>query len=252
MMLASLKLHSAWAGALLVLTPVQGLSGTVAEAGDFAGYAVVSDEELAALRGGFEVYIGGQLLSLAFSLERVSYLNGELLTRTRIEIPDIAVAIHSPETVSVSTHVAQPASAAGAAVPSSPSPPVVADSAGVASPAAVETADIPASPAPRNAGVSVAGPQGGNYVTLIQNGAGNSVALPTHADVQVNQALQAAEAQILQAHNQVLVIQNSLDDQMIQNMTTLNVTLTNEALSRAAEMNAALSQLLSAPLVIRP
>ena len=216
--------HPAWLAAFLALIPVQGTSGTVMERGDFAGYAAVSDQELAALRGGFEIYIGGQALSLAFSLERVSYLNGELLTLTRIDVPDIAAAIESPGTVSVSTYAAPPASG--------------------------EAAGIAASPSPQIATVSVPGQDAGSYVTLIQNGAGNIAALPAQVDQQVNEAVQAAQAQILQAYNQVQVIQNSLDNQVIQNTTTLNVTLSNEALARAVELNAGLANLLNAPLVV--
>jgi len=278
MMNAFLKPHPAWTGALLAMVPMQGLSGTALESGDFAGYSAVSDRELAALRGGFEVYIGGQLLSLAFSLERVSYLNGELLTLTRIEVPNIATAIQSPGTVTVSTYtappapvqgigalasqspdiaagstyVAPPASGETVGAAASPPPAVAAGSTYVAPPASGETVGTAANPPPQIASVSAPNPNAGSQVTLIQNGAGNSVALPAQVDQQVNQALQGAQAQILQAYNHVLVIQNSLDNQVIQNMTTLNVTLSNEALARAIELNAGLAQMLNTPLVIRP
>ncbi|MBU1394875.1 MAG: hypothetical protein KKE84_01870 [Gammaproteobacteria bacterium] len=227
------KLQTACAGALLALTPMQGVLGAGLESGDFEGYPVVSNQELAALRGGFELNIGGQLLSLAFSLERVSFLNGELLTRTLITVPDIAAAILSSQNVSVTTYTAPPASG--------------------------EAAGNPDNPPPQIATVSVPGQDAGSrYVTLIQNGAGNSVALPAQVnqDVsqqvnqQMNQALQAAQAQILQAYNQVTVIQNSLDNQIIQNMTTLNVTLSNAALARAVELNAGLAQVLNMPVVL--
>lgn len=219
------KLRTAFAGALLALTPLQGVSGAGLESGDFDGYPVVSNQELAALRGGFELNIGGQLLSLAFSLEQVSYLNGQLLTSTRIVVPDIAAAILSPQTISVTTDVA--------------------------SPAAGEAAGNPANPPPQIASVSVPGQDAGSsYVTLIQNGAGNSVALPAQVNQQMNQALQAAQAQILQAYNHVTVIQNSLDNQIIQNMTTLNVTLSNVALAQAAVLNAGLAQVLNMPIVL--
>ena len=252
MMNAFLKPHPAWTGALLAMVPMQGVSGTVVESAEFAGYSVVSDQELAALRGGFEVYIGGQLLSLAFSLERVSYLNGELLTLTRIEVPNIAAAIQSPGAVTVSTYAAPPAAVDAVGTAASPSPDVAAGSAYVAPPVPGETVGTAASPSPQIAHGSLPNPNVGSQVTLIQNGAGNSVALPAQVDQQVNQALQGAQAQILQAYNQVLVIQNSLDNQVIQNMTTLNVTLSNEALARAVELNAGLAQMLNAPLVIRP
>lgn len=219
------KLRTAFAGALLALTPLQGVSGAGLESGDFDGYPVVSNQELAALRGGFELNIGGQLLSLAFSLEQVSYLNGQLLTSTRIVVPDIAAAILSPQNVSVTTYVAPPASG--------------------------EAGGNPANPPPQIASVSVPGQDAGSsYVTLIQNGAGNSVALPAQVNQQMNQALQAAQAQILQAYNHVTVIQNSLDNQIIQNMTTLNVTLSNAALAQAAALNAGLAQVLNMPIVL--
>ncbi|KVW97124.1 hypothetical protein ABW22_04685 [Thiobacillus denitrificans] len=213
---------------MLALTPMQGVLGAGLESGDFEGYPVVSNQELAALRGGFELNIGGQLLSLAFSLEQVSYLNGQLLTSTRIVVPDIAAAILSPQTISVTTDVAAPASG--------------------------ETGGNPANPPPQIASVSVPGQDVGSYVTLIQNGAGNSVAFPAQVSQQVNQqmnqALQAAQAQILQAYNHVTVIQNSLDNQVIQNMTTLNITLSNAALAQAAALNAGLAQVLNMPIVL--
>lgn len=227
------KLRTACAGALLALTPLQVVSGASLESGDFDGYPVVSNQELAALRGGFELNIGGQLLSLAFSLEQVSYLNGQLLASTRIVVPDIAAAILSPQTISVTTDVA-PA-------------------------AAGEAAGNPANPPPQIASVSVPGQAAGSsYVTLVQNGAGNNVALPAQVSQQLNQqvnqqvdqALQAAQAQILQAYNHVTVIQNSLDNQIIQNMTTLNVTLSNAALAQAAALNAGLAQVLNMPVVL--
>lgn len=231
-MAIAFKLRTAWAGALLSLAPMQGVSGAGLESGDFEGYPVVSNQELAALRGGFELNIGGQLLSLAFSLEQVSYLNGQLLTSTRITVPDIAAAILSAQNVSVTTYVASAASG--------------------------EAAGDPVNPPPQIASVSVPSQNAGSYVTLIQNGAGNSMALPAQVSQQVNQqvnqqmnqALQAAQAQILQAYNHVTVIQNSLDNQIIQNMTTLNITLSNAALAQAAALNAGLAQVLNMPIVL--
>lgn len=242
------KPRPALAGAFLaILVPAQGVSGATLEASDFEGYPVVSNQELAELRGGFELNIGGQLVSLAFSLERVSYLNGQLQAFTRISVPDIAAAILSPQTVSVETYIAPPtqgsenqpvaqSAPAEAGSPANPSPQI----SSVIVPPAGTTPD----------GVSAPGQNAGGYVTLIQNGAGNSVALPANVDQQVNQAVQAAQAQILQAYNHATVIQNSLDNQVIRNMTTLNLTLTNAALARAAELNAALQNLQNMPIVL--
>lgn len=201
------KLQPAWLGALLALFPVPAM-GAGPESGDFDGYAAVSNQELAELRGGFEFSVGGEVLSLAFSLERVTYLNGELQVLSRIVVPDLAGAIQSPQSVSTTTYSAAAALA-----------------------------------------------EAGSAGTPIQNGAGNSVALPPQQspqmgeiNQQVDQALQAAQAQILQAQNQVTVIQNSLDNQLIQNMTTLNVTLSNATLARAVELSSGLAQMLNIPV----
>jgi len=200
----SIPFQAALAGALLaILVPVQGASGAAMESADFEGYPVVGNEALDALRGGFELNFGGQLLSLA------------------IEPPDIAAAILSPQAVVVSTYSAPPASG-----------------------------EATGNPAPQISSVSMPGEGGGSYVTLIQNGAGNSVALSEQVNQQVNQALAVAQAQVLQAYNHATVIQNSLDNQIIQNMTTLNVILSNAALARAIELNAGLAQLLNGPLVL--
>ena len=223
-MLFAYRPRTALAGAVLaMLFPAQGVLGAVPQG--FEGFSVASDQELDTMRGGFEINIGGQLLSLAFSLERVSYLNGELLTSTRITVPDIIAAIRMPESVTVSTQIAQP----------SPSvQPNVSGGAGIQ----VNQ--------PQVASFSLPSADINNYVTLIQNGAGNSVALPAQA----SQALQAAQAQVLQAFNHSTVIQNTLDNQVVRNLTTLNIILTNEALARAVQANADLAQLLNAPFVV--
>jgi hypothetical protein len=232
---------------LAVVAPAQGVSGATLGNPDFEGYPVASNQELAALRGGFEVNIGGQLLSLAFSLERVSYLNGELLASTRIVVPDIAAAILSPQAVSVSTYVAPPVQAEN--------PPVAGGAAGNQTPSSPQITNVVVpSVGSATEGGNASGQDAASYVTLIQNGVGNSVALPAEVnrqvDQQVNQAIQAAQAQVLQAINHATVIQNTLDDQVIRNMTTLNVTLTNAALARAVELNAALQNVLNMPVVV--
>lgn len=222
-----------------LLAPAQGVSADLGATADFEGYAVASNEELASLRGGFELSINGQLLSLAFSLERVSMLNGELLAFTRIVVPDLVQAIAMPQTVSVSTYVAEPSAGTVAAA----APAGVVGVPAVPSPQVVQIV-VPAGAA------NVTGPDAATLVTLIQNGAGNSVALPAAAGQQVEQALQAAQVQVMQAQNQATIIQNTLDNQVIQNLTTLNVTLTNAALARAAELNAALQGMLNQPIVL--
>lgn len=223
----------ALAGALLaVLMPMHGMSAGL-ESADFDGYAVASDRELAAMRGGFEINIGGQMLSLAFSLERVSLLNGELQALTRIVVPDLAAAILSPQTVKVEAYVA-PSPMQGGEI-QDPSPQITA-------------AIVPASPASRG---SASDQVAASYVTFFPNGVGNNVDLgqeiSKQVNEQVNRALQAAQAQFLQPTNDAFVLQNALDNQTIQTMTRLNFTLINDALARAVELNDALRSLANMP-----
>lgn len=54
---------------------------------DFAGAGAVSDPQLDAIRGGFDA--GGGLLA-SFGIERVTYINGQLMAHSQVNIPDLA------------------------------------------------------------------------------------------------------------------------------------------------------------------
>ena len=67
----------------------------------------------------------------------------------------------------------------------------------------------------------------GQTITIIQNGMGNTFVLP--------QSLNSLTT----------VIQNTVDNQIIRNMTTINATVINQALARSMELTASLNQAIA-------
>jgi len=78
-MLACLSM--AWSMAC-AQSPVQGPAVPSAKV-----WQAVSDNRLDAIRGGFD---GGNGLVVSFGIERAVYLNGNLVSRTNVNIPDVA------------------------------------------------------------------------------------------------------------------------------------------------------------------
>jgi hypothetical protein len=128
----------------------------------FEGRRVASAEELASMRGGFVGTIGGQKLDLAFGIERVVSIDGEIVGSTRFRIPSLA---------SLQALRALPTHA-------------------------------------------------------LQSGPGNQVSADVAAAVGANLA----------------VIQNSLDGQVLRQVTTIDASVRNLEAFRAARFGAALSQ----------
>lgn len=52
---------------------------------------VVDDERLDQMRGGFEIELG---LKLSFGFERVSYINGSLVSTQTVNLPELSLAAH--------------------------------------------------------------------------------------------------------------------------------------------------------------
>ena len=174
----------------------------------FEGCRMASDTELDGMRGGFEVNVNGMQVMLALSLERVTYINGVLVTSMKISLPDLAsIGTNgiSPNTINVQTN------------PVTPSP--------AASPAGVSTTQVnsmlPGSITPQQMSDL------GQTITVIQNGAGNTFVLP--------QSLNSLTT----------VIQNTVDNQIIRNMTTINATVINQALARSMELTVSLNQAIA-------
>jgi hypothetical protein len=162
----------------------------------FEGYHTASDDELDSMRGGFEINFNGMQLLLAFSVEQLTYINGELVSSMKLN--PLALLL-------------DPTSAAAVA----PSP----GTAAVAGSQAMQ-GNSPA--------VSTQMINDQAYITLVQNGAGNSFTLPESLN------------------SLTTVIQNSVNDQVIRNVTVMNATLSIQLDAAMARLNEAISQATAA------
>ena len=175
----------------------------------FEGYAAASDEELDKMRGGFEFNFNGMQLMLAFSLEQLTYVNGELVSSMKLTPMQLTI----PSTPTPGTTVAAaPALTSGSDSSAAIVPPGQTVQTQAASTAAVATQIL------NNQGV----------ITLVQNGAGNTFTLP--------QSLSSLTT----------VIQNTVNDQVIRNLTVLNATLSIQQAAAAMRLGAALNQAIAA------
>lgn len=140
----------------------------------FEDCRVATAEELGEMRGGFDLSAGG--LHLSFSIERVTFINGELVATTSLGLPSL------------------------------------------------------------NTLGNQAGALAGNFnpITLVQNGPNNNFTLPAGLN--------------LSSTALTTVIQNTLDNQAISNMTILNTTLNSQALLRAITVTSSLNQMLNSSI----
>jgi hypothetical protein len=181
----------------------------------FEGYAAASDEELDKMRGGFEFNFNGMQLILAFSLEQLTYVNGELVSSMKL----------TPLQLTLPT-VTTPGTTVTAAVPASgvnPSP-ATTNPDPTAQTGTIQTGTTPTTAVT----TQLVNNQG--IINLIQNGAGNSFTLPP--------ALSSLNT----------VIQNTVNDQVIRNLTVLNATLSIRSAAAAMQLGAALNQAIAASL----
>lgn len=178
----------------------------------FEDYAAASDADLDAMRGGFEFNINGMQLTLAFSLEQLTYVNGELVSS--MKLTPLQFGPMAPTPASALASAPPPMSTVASAPPpadTSP-PPQIAQSS--TSPTTVTTQVL------NNQGV----------LTLVQNGTGNTFTLP--------QSLAALNT----------VIQNTVNNQVIRNLTVMNATLSIQQAAAAMRLGAALNQMNAAGL----
>lgn len=235
------------------------LSGGLAHASySFDSALRASDAELDSMRGGFVVSLNGREFMLPFSItgiERLTqvgsqvYLNGELMSprlNPQALIPisqmnqiSVGVQALAPvdsnagliETVKVPTpdSLAQAASGSSATLEAHPS-----GSSGTTALAA-SNPTVPADTTPGGGApvtnVSALNTQvtthGSSYI--IQAGAGNMVVLPSSVSLDSLAAF----------------IQNSVNNQVIRNITTLNITLQAQMLAAQARLNSIRNQSLN-------
>lgn len=238
----------------------------------FQGFPVVSDQTLNHLRGGFSVPFGGATLNIAFAIQRVTYINGQLQAVTQLTVPSLNTvatpampAIPAMPTVSVPTPPARPA-IPGAAIPvagqPAPTSSTTAASGGtpVASPAAAQSVPGPSTPgvAPAiaaattsaSAAAQVAAAPGPSSIA----GSAVTVAVPP-AVVTVNGPVTTVQNGVGNTVNlsnlssltrqSLLVIQNSLDNQHIQTATVVDATVSNMALYKAMNLSSTITQAIT-------
>jgi hypothetical protein len=212
-----------WFLLLLVL-----LSGGLAHASySFDGAPRASDEELDSMRGGFVVSWNGLEFLMPFSItgiERLTqvgsqtYLNGELMS-PRLN-PQALIPLSQMNRISVGlqTRTSDLASSGSGGTGGAPTGSSTAD-AGTGS---------------TTNGVIGTGSAGTQVTTngsliVIQNGSANAVALPPNISLD----------------SLATFIQNSVNNQVIRNITTMNITIEAQMLAAQARLNAILNQSLN-------
>jgi hypothetical protein len=213
------------------------LSGGLAHASySFDSALRASDAELDSMRGGFVVSWNGLEFLMPFSItgiERLTqvgdqtYLNGELIS-PRLN-PQALIPISQMNQISVgvqtqTSDLASSGSGGGAAGGDS-------TSAG-GSPATSSTTAAAGTGVAAAAGVT--GTAGTKVTTngsliVIQNGSANTVVLPP----------------LVSRDSLATFIQNSVNNQVIRNLTTMNITIEAQKLAAQARLNAVLNQSLN-------
>ncbi|MGO4808712.1 hypothetical protein AB4156_03785 [Cupriavidus sp. 2MCAB6] len=232
------------AGAAAPATPAVtlaavGTSPTHAARSTMASWKPVAQERLDDLRGGFDVGAG---LQVSFGIERAVYINGALVVATSLTIPDVSriTADQASRLATALGGAAGAAAMASAAVNNAlAGNPVTATGAnGSSSTGSSSSSTGTSASATGSPGASVTSlpataiAAGGAVVTtngalsLIQNGPGNSV------------------ASSMLAGTPATVIQNSLNNQSIQNLVTINAGVNTLQAFRAQVANSALNSAL--------
>lgn len=231
----------------------------------FDGAPRASDEELDRMRGGYIVNLSGLEFLMAFSIERLTFINGELVSSFMFNPFSLTPLTQLTQDIALpSTEVVAPAPIEPLVVLADPIPPLspVADSAitgdivvppatphtvtaGGSSDTAlpVNTTD-PATQTAANGGGSEgvdASSSGGSSgsdnnpqtvrqgnLTFVQNGPGNAFALTG-----------------LDANAMATIVQNSLNDQVISTITTLNINLAAQMLAARERLDTLMNQGLS-------
>jgi len=227
------------------------LSGGLAHASHpFDNVPRASDEELDRMRGGFVVNWNGREFLMPFSIdgiERLTQINGQTFINGALVSPRV-----NPQALIPFTQLAQ------ASVNMPALPPISGPSAGVSqaetgttgTPPLAQTASGPDANRPTSVPATQATQSSGSLDTattpststntntantqvtmqgsliVIQNGAANSVVLPSGTS----------------PDSLAMIIQNSVNDQVIRNITTMNITIDTKMLAAQAQLNAILNQ----------
>ena len=217
------------------------MSGGLAHASyaSFDGSPRASDEELDRMRGGFVVSFNGLDFLMPFSItgiERLTqignqtYINGELVS-PRVN-PQALTSISQTNQISVSMQPIIPVAQAPVAQAPVAQAPVAQAPVAQAPVAQAPVAQAPVAQAPVTVATgAAANPQvtSNGSLIVIQNGAANTVVLPPNVSLD----------------SLATYIQNSVNNQVIRNLTTLNLTVQSQMLAAQARLNAVLNQTLN-------
>jgi hypothetical protein len=228
------------------------LSGGLAHAAShpFDNVPRASDEELDSMRGGFVVNWNGREFLMPFSIdgiERLTQINGQTFINGALVSPRVNPQALIPFTqlgqVSVNMPALPPISGPSAGVSQAETgttgtPPLAQTASG---PDANRPTSLPATQATQSSGsldttttpsTSTNTNTANTQVTMqgslivIQNGAANSIVVPSGTSLD----------------SLATIIQNSVNDQVIRNITTMNITIDTKMLAAQAQLNAILNQ----------
>jgi len=160
----------------------------------------INDETLGEMRGGFSIADG---LQVDFGIQRAVYVNGNLVTTTSLNLPDLTKLTQGTNT---SLSAANPAS-------SSVTMPVSLPASGAATPGAVDTDAI-------------------NSLALIQSGSGNTF-----------------QAGAMPSSSAGTVIQNTLDNQKLQNMTVIQATVNSLSILKSLDLQTTVRNAVNSSLL---
>jgi len=235
----------------------------------FKGCPMLTNQDLRELRGGFSVPYGSTTLDVAFAIQQVTYINGQLKAVTQLNIPSINPQITAPQAPNIqppsipsvqmpsiqapspggspTPQTAPPASGTG----SGPTQTVANAGAGTGSPPVASSTSQPvqtlassgSSPTTTATGlsghntpmISVSGGSAAGSSAVTVNGAVNTI-----QNGPGNVADLAGLANL--SRQSLTVIQNSLDNQHIQHATVVDATVRNMALYRTLNLSSQISQ----------
>ncbi|WP_092314837.1 flagellin [Cupriavidus alkaliphilus] len=222
--------------------------------GSMAGWKPVAHEKLDDMRGGFEM----PGLQVSFGIERAVYINGDLVVATSINIPDVSritadqaarLAATLGPAIVASTNAAVANALAGNPVTADAAAAMNANGAGAAA-----SASTPASGGAQAGGAATAAANGGTSAsasTAVAAGVPTTVASTATGQVVTNGLLNviqngpgnAASVGAL-AGTPVTVIQNTLNNQSIRSLMTIDASVNTLQAFRSQLANTALNNAL--------
>ncbi len=240
--------------AALALTPAWAAIPTLHNAqpapSPFGNATRLSDETLETLRGGFTTTSG---LQISFGIERAVYINGDLVTATALNVTaGLAASITADAQQRVASALAEsPLQTAAAPATATAVSSATATAVSATAPAAVPAASTMPAAATSSAPVTAATVATSLGTLVSGSNHGNGAATPANTSLQSsasgglvlvqNGAGNLYQAGALDPNALGTLIQNTLNDQKIQNVTLINATVNSAEVLRAQMMRESLT-----------